>query len=67
MKPLNNHGVYDHSDAEDQKAMFKARLIIVLIMIACLSVLIIACLYLKRLNDHDKRTEYIEQSHSELK
>lgn len=67
MKTKNNHGVYDHTNTEDQKAMFKARLFAALVTIAALTILTITALYLKQLNDRDKRIEYIEQTHIELK
>lgn len=67
MKTKNTHGVYDHMSHSDQKALFISRVLALLVMLGSLIALLFVGLYLKQLNDQDKRTEYIEQSHSELK
>lgn len=67
MKNKNTHGIYDHTSPDDQKALFISRVLALALMVAYLVFLILTALYFKQINDQDKRTEYIEQSHSELK
>lgn len=67
MKTKNTHGVYDHTSPHDQKALFISRVLALLVMLGALIALLFVGLYFKQLNDQDKRTEYIEQYHSELK
>lgn len=71
MKTKNNHGVYDHTSPHDQKSMLIARLLASAIMIAALTSLLLTAIYLREIQKQDAdlkaRTEYIEQSHSELK
>lgn len=69
MKPLNNHGVYDHNSPNDQKEMLKARILCVLIMIAALATLLLTALYLREIKkrDAESREIYIQELHSEIK
>lgn len=65
MKTKNTHGVFNHIDDESNSAILKRGLIIV---VCALAITLIGIFYAKKAkNDQDKRTEYIEQSHSELK
>jgi len=67
MKTKNTHGCFDHISTDDQKSIFIAGFITAVAMTAVLATLLAVCLYLKQLNDQDKRTEYIETGHSEIK
>jgi len=65
MKTKNTHGVFNHVDDEAESAIFKRALIIV---VCALAITLIGIFYAQKAKqDQDKRTEYIEQSHSELK
>lgn len=67
MKTKNTHGCFDHTIDCDQKALFIARLFAGLVMFIGLATLLVVALYFKQINDRDKRTEYIESLHSEIK
>lgn len=67
MKTKNTHGVFNHIDKEDEKPLFKSIIISGIIIFCFIFMLYKAGQHIKELNDQDKRTEYIEQTHSELK
>lgn len=67
MKTKNTHDCFDHISTDDKKSMFIAGFMTDIVMTAVLARLLAVYLYLKQLNDQDKRTEYIQETHSELK
>jgi len=67
MKTKNTHGCFDHTNDSDQKALFIAHFFAGLVIFIGLAALLVVALYFKQLNDQDKRTEYINELHSELK
>lgn len=65
MKTKNTHGCFDHLAEEAENAILKR----VLIIVTCiLAITIIGIFYAQKAKyDQDKRTEYIDELHSELK
>lgn len=57
----------EHLSPQDQKALIIARFFASVVMIVCLVVLTFTALYLRELKEQDKRIEYINELHSELK
>lgn len=57
----------EHLSPQDQKALIIARFFASIVMIVALTVLALTALYLRELKDQDKRIEYIESGHSEIK
>jgi hypothetical protein len=57
----------DNLSRSDQKALFIARFFAGLVMFISLSTLLVIAIYFRELNDQDKRTEYIESGHSEIR
>lgn len=52
---------------EDKKALIIAQFMTAACILLAIITLFFVGLYLKQINDQDKRTEYIQELHSELK
>lgn len=65
MKTKNTHGVFNHLEDEAENAILKR----VLIVVTCiLAITLIGIFYAQNVKyDQDKRTEYIESGHSDIK